>query len=63
MRCQTTVCWDWHVAQVFATSQRRMRSAIWQLTDTYPFATEPQRPWASYSRLARFFMQSLACPC
>ena len=23
------VCWDWHVAQVFATSQRRMRSAIW----------------------------------
>ena len=28
LRRQWKVCWDWHAAQVFATSQRRMRSAI-----------------------------------
>ncbi len=26
---QSNVCWDWQMAQVFATSHRRMRSAIW----------------------------------
>ena len=29
LRRETKVCWDWHVAQVFATSHRRTCSAIW----------------------------------
>ena len=26
LRRETKVCWDWHVAQVFATSQRRIQN-------------------------------------